>query len=175
MDRSDLFELGKVLKTFGSKGEVIIYLDVDRPDKYRKLDSVFIRFNQSLIPFFIESVQIKPKNQAIVKFQDVDTQDDAAMFSGCSLFLPLSSLPKLSGNKFYYHEIVGFTVTDLQKGNIGTVKRVLELPNQDMFEIEFGHKEILIPVVDEIIRKVDRKNRILKIDAPEGLIDLYLE
>jgi 16S rRNA processing protein RimM len=175
MDQSELFELGKVLKTFGSKGEVVVFLDVDNPEKYRKLDSVFIQFNQSLIPFFIENIQLKPKNQAVVKFHDVDHQDDAAMFSGCSLFLPLSGLPKLTGNQFYYHEIVGYEVIDKQKGAIGKVRRILELPHQAMFEIEFEDKEILIPVVDEIILKVDRKLKQLRIDAPEGLIDMYLE
>jgi len=175
MDESELFKLGKVLKTFGSKGEVVVYLDVDNPDKYRKLDSVFIRFNRSLIPFFIETIQIRPKNQAVVKFQDVDNQDDADMFTGCSLFLPLTNLPKLSGNKFYYHEIIDFVVVDAQKGKIGTIKRVLELPHQAMFEIQSGDKEILVPVIDEIIVKVDRKGKILNINAPEGLIDMYLE
>lgn len=175
MDKSELFELGKVLKTFGSRGEVVVFLDVDNPEKYRKLDSVFILFNHSLIPFFIEKLQLKPKNQAVVKFHDIDHPDDAAMFAGCSLFLPLSNLPKLSGNRFYYHEVVGFEVIDKSKGPVGKVRRILELPHQAMFEIEFGDKEILVPLVDEIIVKVDRKLKQLLIDAPEGLIDMYLE
>ena len=175
MDQSELFELGKVLKTFGSKGEVVIFLDVDNPDKYRRLDSVFIRINKSFIPFFIEKIQLKPKNQAIVKFHDVDNLEDASVFTGCSLFLPASVLPKLTGNRFYYHEIAGFDVIDEEKGEIGTIKRVLELPHQAMFEIGFGEKEILVPVVDEVIKKLDRQNRRLYIKAPEGLIDLYLE
>lgn len=175
MDKSELFELGKVLKTFGSKGEVVVFLDVDNPEKYRKLDSVFILFNHSFIPFFIEKLQLKARNQAIVKFHDVDHLDDAAMFTGCSLYLPLSNLPKLSGNRFYYHEVVGFEVIDKAKGSVGNVRRILELPHQAMFEIESGDKEILVPLVDEIIVKVDRKLKQLLIDAPEGLIDMYLE
>lgn len=174
MDQSELYELGKILKTFGPKGEVVVYLDVDEPAKYRKLDSVFVSFNKSFIPFFIEKIQLKPKNQAVVKFQDVDNQEDAAMFTGCSLFLPLSNLPKLKGNRFYYHEIAGFDVIDEKKGPVGKVTRILELPHQAMFEILSGNKEILIPVVDEIIVKVDRKTKTLRIDAPEGLIDMYI-
>lgn len=175
MDEAELFELGKVLKTFGSKGEVIVFLDVDHPGKYLHLDSVFIRFNKSLIPFFIEKITLKPKNQAVVKFSDVDDQEDAAIFTGCSLFLPLSNLPKLTGNRFYYHEVVGFEVIDVQKGPVGKIRRILELPHQAMFEIEAGDKEILVPVVDEIITRVDRKQKVVRINAPEGLIDMYLE
>ncbi|HPT15302.1 MAG TPA: 16S rRNA processing protein RimM, partial [Bacteroidales bacterium] len=73
------------------------------------------------------------------------------------------------------HEVVGFEVIDKSKGPVGKVRRILELPHQAMFEIEFGDKEILVPLVDEIIVKVDRKLKQLLIDAPEGLIDMYLE
>jgi len=83
-------------------------------------------------------------------------------------------LPKLKGNSFYYHEIIGFTVIDEKHGNIGVIEKVLDNQHQDIFSIKKENKEILIPVADEIIKKVDRKNKVIEIEAPDGLIEIYI-
>jgi 16S rRNA processing protein RimM len=90
------------------------------------------------------------------------------------MYLPITELPSLKGNRFYYHEIIGFQVSDQQHGDIGVVEDILELPHQALFQIRFGEKEILIPIVDEIIKKVDRRKKVLLIEAPPGLIEIYL-
>ncbi|MBN1198153.1 MAG: 16S rRNA processing protein RimM, partial [Bacteroidales bacterium] len=105
---------------------------------------------------------------------DVTTADHADVFSGKELFLPLSNLPPLDGNRFYFHEIEGFQVIDEGFGELGHIESILELPQQALFQIRYQKKEILIPVVDEVIVKVDRSNRTLRIHAPEGLIELYI-
>ena len=63
---------------------------------------------------------------------------------------------------------------DNQHGNIGKVEYVLDLPQQSLMQIVFGEKEILIPIVDEIVLKVDRRKKEIHILAPEGLIEIYL-
>lgn len=176
MKKDELFQLGKIVRTFGSKGEVVIQLETDTPSRYKNLESVFININENLVPFFIERIQLKLKNQAVVKFLDIDSPDDTSLILNRSLFLPIELLPKLKGkNTFYFHEVTGYQVIDCIKGDIGIVKSVLELPQQALLEIEFNNKEILIPIADEIIKKVDKKKRIVEIESPEGLIDIYLE
>ena len=90
------------------------------------------------------------------------------------LYLPLTFLPELTGNKFYFHEVIGFSVVDQRRGNIGIIDRVIDQSVQAIFVLKYKTKEILIPVSDEIIIKVDRKNKTIKVDTPEGLIDIYL-
>lgn len=175
MEMEGHFYLGKIAKLFANKGALLVYLDVDDPEDYIDLESVFVRMNNQLIPFFIEYIELKHKNNAVVLFSDVDNTDQASMLIGCGLFLPLTMLPPLTGNKFYYHEIKGFTVTDNHYGPTGVVEEVLEYPHQAVIRILNQDKEILIPINDEIIVKVDRKNRNLDIDAPEGLIEMYME
>ena len=94
---------------------------------------------------------------------------------GKNLFLPLSILPKLTGKKFYFHEIINFAVVDAKKGNIGNIASVIDYPAQPLFQIMNGTTEILIPILDQIIDKVDRENKTIYIVAPEGLIDIYLQ
>jgi 16S rRNA processing protein RimM len=174
MYKGDFYYLGKILKTHGNKGHVMVHLDVDDPDAYSKLASVYLDLHGERIPFFILAMDLRHNRKAIVKFQDFDTLEDAESLQGLEMYLPIDKLPALKGNRFYFHEIIGFKVTDLNHGDIGVIEDILELPHQALFQVRHGEKEILIPIVDEIIQKVDRKNKLLLIDAPAGLIEIYL-
>jgi 16S rRNA processing protein RimM len=174
MEKDDFFYFGKILSTHGNKGQLMVFLDVDEPAKYQNLESVYVDLDPERVPFFIESLEMRPKKKAVIRFEDVSTLGDAEPFSGRKLYLPVSMLPKLTGNRFYHHEVTGFRVIDETHGEIGTVESILEMPTQSLFQIRFGKKEILIPVTDGIIIKVDRRNRLIRIKAPPGLISLYL-
>jgi len=173
MNTDDFYYLGKILKPFGSKGQVVAFLDVDDPSLYQNLEVVFLDLDPDRVPFMIRSVELTGNHRAIFHFEDVDSVDDATAYSGRMLYLPLSSLPPLKGNKFYYHEVVGFSVIDRDQGKIGILARVMDLPRQPLLQITYVEKEILIPLIDEVILKVDRKKKELHIRAPEGLIDFY--
>jgi len=175
MNKQDCFKLGHVSKLHGVKGEVVIVLDVDDVTRYKKLESVFIEINGQLVPFFIEGITIKNK-QAIVKLDGLNTTDQAGMINNMEVYLPLSLLPKLNDNTFYFHEIIGFNVNDKTYGNIGKVESVLEFPGQNIIQIKDSNKnEILVPLRNEFIIKVDRENKSLEVNTPEGLIDVYLK
>ena len=172
MLQKDCYQLGKITKPFGFKGQVIFFLDVDTPEDYATLDSVFVEVKGVLIPYFIKEISING-NKATVTFEDLSPAE-AQAFVGCNLYLPLDLLPKLTGNKFYYHEIIGWNVVDSEKGDIGTIKSVIDFPAQPLFQIFKNDTEILIPIIDPVIKKVDRDKKTIFITAPNGLIDLYL-
>ena len=172
MQQKDCYQLGKITKPFGYKGQVIFFLDVDSPEEYSELDSVFVEVKGSLIPYFIKEIIING-NKATVTFEDL-TADEAKALVGCDLYLPLEMLPKLTGNKFYFHEVIGWKVIDSEKGDIGNIVSFIEFPAQPLFQIMKNDKEILIPVIDQIIKKVDRESQSIFIEAPNGLIDLYI-
>ncbi|MHC1775087.1 MAG: ribosome maturation factor RimM [Lentimicrobium sp.] len=169
------FFLGKITRLFAAKGALQVYLDTDSPENYLKMESVFVRMNGQLIPFFIESIELRHNNMAVVTFSDVDSVEMATLLLNCDLFLPETLLPPLTGNRFYYHEIKGFRVVDKNFGETGTVEEVLEYPHQAVLRVLLRNKEILIPITDDIVLDVDREERIIHTEAPEGLIELYLE
>jgi 16S rRNA processing protein RimM len=169
----DYFYLGIVTKTFGYKGQVVIYLDTDEPEKYKTLEAVFVKEEDELLPYMIEDFIYKGANQAILQFADV-SGEEAKNLVKAELYLPLSFLPPLTGNKFYFHEVIGFDVIDKAKGNIGKCVDFLEISRQPIMQIDFNGTEVLIPAVDEIFETVDRANKTISINAPEGLIDIYL-
>jgi len=90
------------------------------------------------------------------------------------LYLPLDLLPKLDGNKFYFHEVINFIMKDVNFGKVGIIKAINDSTAQSLFEVDRDGIEILIPMNDEFIVKVDRDNKTIIVETPEGLIDLYL-
>lgn len=170
----EYYFLGKIIKPHGYEGKVNVYFDTDEPEIYADLKMVFININNSAVPYFIDSLKLNV-NKAIVQFQDIDSFDKAEFLSKKEMFLPLSSLPKLSGNKFYYHEIEGFALVDKEFGYVGKIKEVLDYTNQAVMQIFNGEKEILIPINSHIIIKVDREKKEILVQAPDGLIKMYLE
>lgn len=171
---SDYYFLGKIIKPHGYDGKVSVYFDTDEPELYSELKMVFIGINNSPVPYFISYLNMN-SNKAIVKFQDIDNFEEADLLSGKGMFLPLSTLPVLSGNKFYYHEIEGFTIIDKVYGTVGKVKEVLDYSSQAVMQVFNGDKEVLIPVNQQIILNVNREKKEISIQAPDGLIQLYLE
>ncbi|MEY8850004.1 ribosome maturation factor RimM [Psychroserpens sp. XS_ASV72] len=174
MTKEDCFFLGKIVKKFSFKGEVLVKLDTDEPELYENMDSVFVEVRNNLIPFFIESSQLHKSDLLRIKFEDVDSESDADALIKSDLYLPLEFLPKLEDDQFYFHEIIGFKVEDQSFGHVGIVKSVNDMTAQPLFEIDRDGVEILIPMNDDFIIKVDKPNKTIIVNTPEGLIDLYL-
>lgn len=175
MEIAGHFYLGRILKSIGFQGQMLVLLDVDDPMQYKNLDAVFVYVGGNLVPFFIEKMNLREGKQAEINFQDIDDTGQTELLIGKSLYLPLAALPQLEGNQFYYHEITGFMVSDAHVGEIGRVESVLEYPKQALLQVMHQNKEILIPIADEIVLEVDRQNRIIYVRVPEGLIEMYLE
>jgi len=175
MKKEDCFYLGKIVKKYSFKGEVLLKLDTDQPELYEHLDALFLDINNSLIPYFVDKSQLHKSNLLRLKFEDVSSEIDAEQLLKKEVYLPLALLPKLEGNTFYYHEIIGFQVVDENFGSVGLISGVNDSSAQVLFEIDRNGIEILIPLNDDIISSVDRTNKTVTVNTPPGLIDLYLE
>lgn len=138
------------------------------------MESVFVEINNHLVPFFIVESRLHKNEFLRVKFEDIDSEEAAEKILGHALYLPLTALPKLEGDKFYFHEVIGFTAEDQRLGDIGTIVGINDSSAQPLFEIKKGDIEILVPMIDQFIVKVDRENKKIVLNTPEGLVDLYL-
>ena len=174
MRKEDCFYLGKVAKKFSFKGEVLVYLDTDEPELYEDMESVFVEFNKNLVPFFIENSSLHKNDFLRVQFEDVDSEEEADSILNCDVYLPLSMLPKLEGNKFYFHEVIGFEIEDKRLGVFGKIVSINDTTAQQLFEVLNGEVEMLIPMIDQFLVKIDRENKKVVMDLPEGLVEMYL-
>lgn len=174
MQKEDCFYLGKIVSKYSFKGEVLVKIDADEPEIYENMESVFVSLGSNLVPFFIDQCRLHKSSLLRIRFEEVLNESDADRIMGSKLYLPLALLPKLSGNKFYYHEVIGFTMHDIVHGDIGKITEVNDTTSQALFEVQKGDKQLLIPINDDIITKVDRDNNTVFVTTPEGLVDLYL-
>jgi len=174
MRKEECFYLGKVVKKYSFKGEVIIKLDTDEPELYQDLEYVYLEIGKSLIPYFIKKSILQKFNQLRVDFEDVTSETDADNILKTDVYLPLEFLPELTGNQFYFHEVIGFTLEDENFGAVGKIKAINDKTAQALFIVEKDDKEILIPMVDDFIKKIDRKNKKVIVNTPKGLIEMYL-
>ncbi len=174
MRKEDCFYLGKIVRKHSFRGEVVVKLDTDEPELYQELESVFVALGNNLVPFFIDTISLQKGNQLRIRFEDIENEADADAIMGVELYLPLKFLPKLSGNKFYFHEIIDFDMEDVNYGYIGVITGVNDTSAQPLFEVNSNGTEVFIPMIDHFIKKVDRENSKIIVETPAGLIDLYL-
>ena len=172
MQKQDCFYLGNVVGKFSFKGELLVKVDSDNPEDYTELESVFVELSTGLVPFFIKKCQLHKSELLRIDFEEISNDQEADALIKKKLYLPLYLLPPLEGNKFYYHEIIGFTVSTKAK-EIGLITAVLEQGPQALFQVEATDKKIhLIPIHDDFILEVDRKKNLIKVQLPEGLLEL---
>jgi len=172
MKKEDCFYLGKIVKKYSFKGELILKLDTDQPEIYENLNAIFLDMGKTLVPYFIESSLFQKGNHMRIRFEDVDSEEDAELLLKRDAYLPLSLLPKLEGNQFYFHEVTGFILEDINFGKVGVIASINDRSAQPLFVVKTDHTEILVPMVDDFIEKIDRVNKKVLVKTPEGLIDM---
>lgn len=176
MKKEDCYVLGKVIQPHGVRGEVKLWLDVDEPDYYHDMDSVLLDLKGQLVPYFIEEITIRDKKKTIARFEGMKTWEDTQSIIGCDMYLPLSRLPELADDQYYYHDIIGYEIVGKTSEIIyGNVASVVEGSGQDLLTFLVEGKEVLLPINDEIIVGVDKAAKKLFVELPDGLIELYTE
>jgi 16S rRNA processing protein RimM len=172
MQKQDCFYLGTIVGKYSFKGELLVKVDSDNPEDYSELESIFVELSTGLVPFFIKKCQLHKSELLRIDFEEISNDQEADALIKKKLYLPLYLLPPLEGNKFYYHEIIGFTVSTKAK-EIGLITAVLEQGPQALFQVEATDKKIhLIPIHDDFILEVDRKKNLIQVQLPEGLLEL---
>lgn len=174
MNKADCFHLGYVAKLHGYKGEVSLFLDVSNPEDYEGMDALFIDLNDQLTPFFIENLKIRNKGFVTVKLEGIDSEDAARKIIRKEIYLPAEILPELEGNHFYDHEVIGFKVIDQHFGEVGILENIIDYKVNPLMQVMKDGKEVLLPLIEDLVTKVDREKEEIHVVAPEGLIELYL-
>lgn len=174
MKKQDAYQLGHTLKTHGLKGAVSVAFDLANPLDYIKSDTLFLDTETGLVPYFIETINAN-QGKAFIKFEDVETVESAKKLINLDMYIPLSDLPELEEGEFYYHEIIGFSILDEEKGKIGQVEEVIDLKSHAIMRTIHQGKEVLIPMHENVLLGADMEAKQLNITLPDGLLEIYLE
>jgi len=173
MKIEDCFYIGYITKTKGLKGEVQIYFEYDEPLDL-VLDSVFAEINGKLVPYFVSSYKLQNNQTGNFYFDDVDTIEKAQTLIRKKLYLPETLKPVKDGDEFLITDLKGFIVFDETAGELGEIIEIHEYPQQFVAVVPYKFIEIMFPLNDDLIVEINEEKGILKVNLPEGLIDLYL-
>ncbi|MDA9977645.1 ribosome maturation factor RimM [Flavobacteriaceae bacterium] len=171
MNKQDCFYLGKIVSKFSFKGEVLLKLDSDEID-FKKLKTIFLEIDGAIIPYSIDNIKLHKSSLLRIRFENINNEEKANKIIKIKTYLPIKDLPKLNGNKFYYHEITNFMVLDLTLGEIGKVLKVNDQTSQPIIVVINNNSEIMIPLVDDFLIDINRDKKTLTFNLPEGLTTL---
>ena len=171
MKKQDCFYLGKIIKKYSFKEEVLIKTDGDLVENYFHLKNLFLENENDLVPFFIDRIKKHKPDILRIKFEDVDSEELANKILKKKIYLPLTLLKPLRGKKFYFHEVIGFKVIS-EKKVIGIINKINDLSPQPIFEIKNKNRIILVPIHNDFIIKINRKEKNIELNLPDGLLEL---
>ena len=168
--------VGSVQKPHGIKGELFVRLETDRPDAVFRPGRVLLLGDEAGRPAG-EAITVERarafKGGMLVKTTE-HTGRSAAIdaLRGRSLLIPAGEAAPLDEDEVFVHQLVGLRV-EAAGAQVGTVKQVYDAPAGFLLGVErAGAKELLVPFVREMVRRVDVEGGVLEIDAPPGLLEL---
>lgn len=169
MNKEDCYSIGYICKAHGLKGEVTVVLT--EPVDLDELESVFIEVKGNLVPYFIQTFSERP-DKAFIKFEEVNSIEQANTIKGCALYLNKSTRPSLKRGSFYNDEVEGFMVSDELHGELGTISEVLQTGPNRFLQLIYQGKEVLIPVNGPFITSVNKSKKLIKVSLPDGFLDI---
>jgi 16S rRNA processing protein RimM len=175
IDKRKCMVVGYIQTTHGIEGEVIAVIEDEFMKIIESLEYIFIDIDGGLVPFFISADGLRYKNNEsiIVKFDFIDSPVRAKDLVGNKLYV-FKSEPAESENPQKYSGLTGMDVVDKNRGDLGKISRIDDYSGNVVVTVIHPQGEILIPLSDLIISKIDDENRKLYLTCPEGLIDIYL-
>ena len=172
MHKKDCFLVGTVFKLHGYKGDVNIYNEDDIPFDSSILKYFLIEKNNELIPFFVESVRPTKPNVLLVKFEDVNSEEEAKRIHKRKIYLPKNWLPKKEKNKISKKQLIGYNIIDIEMGKLGKISFINSKTAQTLIHVSKDGEEFCFPWHKQFVKNIDTKEGIMEVEIPKEFLDL---
>lgn len=165
----ELLEIGRIVRSHGLAGRMKVLSYLEAHDVLGALAEVFVgRSVQGAVAFPLEAVR-SGKGFFIMKLRGIEDADAAAKLVGSYAWMPLAGMKKLPEGEYYWKEIIGLKVVTEDDRVLGRIESVFPTGSNDVYVCRGGEREILLPALGEVIRKVDTAGRKMVVRLPEGL------
>ncbi len=165
-----LMEIGQIVNTYGIKGYLKIVPYTDDITRFEKLESIYIEVKKELKDFIIEDVKYS-KNLVLLKLKGIDDINSAEIYKNCYIKISRSQAVKLPENSYFIVDLIGLNVYTDNDEELGNIIDVFSTGANDIYVVknELG-KQVLLPAISDVIKKVDIQNKKMIVHLIDGLI-----
>lgn len=167
--KEEVFKIGVINKPHGIKGEVSFTFTDDIFDRV-DCDYLILLMDGILVPFFMEEYRFRSDTMALVKFEGIDTAEQARRFTNVEVYFPKKFMDEQE-DVTSWNFFIGFRVEDVHHGYLGEITNVDDTTLNVLFAIEKDGEELLLPAHEEFIISLDREKKVMKVNVPDGLIE----
>ena len=169
----EYFKIGKLVTVVGLTGELLLKHTLGKKTSLKGLQAIFTEDKKdSFFPWFVESTKVKSEEETYIKLDGIDSREAAAKLVQKEIWVPETDFKKFAA-KTAPASLLGYIV--INDGEpIGEILEVVEQPHQLLCRLEIKHKEVLIPLSENTLKRVDHKKKQVIVSLPEGLLDIYL-
>jgi 16S rRNA processing protein RimM len=164
--------IARIARARGNKGEVLADLYTDFPDRFDALENVWLEFEDGRRQCMTLEDSWEYRGRRVLKFAGVDSISSAEALARCWVEVPADQAVKLPEGTYFDHDLVGCTVNDVRGARLGVVADVLRIAGNSQLVVREAGREYLIPAVENICIRISVKEKLILVDAPEGLMDL---
>lgn len=169
----EYFKIGKLAAAFGINGQLVLQHELGKKTSLKDLHAIFIEEKKnSFIPWFIQSTKIKSDNEIYLSLEGITTREAALKLTQKEVWLTEADFKKFA-SRSSPASLLGYTIIDHKK-SLGAILEVIEQPHQLLCRLEIASKEVLIPLNDAFLQKIDHRKKQVLVTLPEGLLDIYL-
>ena len=172
MHKKDCFLVGTVFKLHGYKGDVNIYNEDNIPFDFSTLKYFLIEKNNELIPFFIEWARLTKPNVCLVKFEDVNSEEEAKKIHKRRIYLPKDWLPKKEKNEISKKQLIGYSIIDIEMGELGEISFINSKTAQTLIHVSKDDEEFCFPWHKQFVKNIDAEKGIMEVEIPKEFLDL---
>lgn len=170
----EYFKIGKLVAVHGLKGELLLKHELGRKTSLKGLQAVFIEEKkESFLPWFVEAAKIKNESEVYLKLEGVNTRETALKLAQKNVWLTETDFKKFAA-KSAPANLLGYTIINNSEP-LGEILELIEQPHQLLCRLEINKKEVLIPLHENSLKKVDHKKKEVVVELPDGLLEIYLE
>lgn len=167
-----MLEVGKIVNTHGLRGEVKVVAWTDYPEDFENIEYVYVKTKTADEKLHISSIKYQ-KNNLIIKFSEIKDINEAEKYKNLILYAEREMLGELPEGVYYIADLIGAAVIDEKGEKLGVIADVFNTGANDIYDVKReGKKNILIPVIDEVVKEIDIDSKIVRIKMMEGLDEL---
>jgi len=169
MDENAFLTVGEVVGTHGVKGTLKVYPFAESPDVFTSGGNIQLQTRQGKIQNFTVRWAKPHKNILLVSLNEIRRRETAELLIGSQFLIPKADLPDLEDGEFYWHELLGLSVYDEERGCLGTISSIIQTGSNDVYVVKDADREILVPALASVVTEVSLEDGRMTVKLPDGL------